>query len=403
MAVDLGGTNFRVCSIQLHGNSSFSLTQSKVPVSQELQNADTAEELFAFLAKQIEIFLKEHHNDHYEGYVRRRADSVVKHEMEEIFNLGFTFSFPVQQVGINKGYLMRWTKGFNIADAVGKDVCGLLQAEIDKLLLPVRVAALVNDTVGTLMARSYTSPGKTGTLLGAIFGTGTNGAYVEKLSRVKKLVNNSEAAGTYDASTGEMVINTEWGSFDNALTTLPTTPYDTSLDKDSVNPGIQMFEKRISGMYLGELLRRSLVSLIESKVPLFQDEDSSKNEMGTTTVINDKCALYGTNKVDSSILSTAAADITPDLRLTRHDIERELGVDNPSVEDAAAVKLIADAIGRRAARLAAVAIGAIVIQSGQLKPVADGAEITDLDVIDIGVDGSVVDYYPGFTELIREA
>ena len=64
----------------------------------------------------------------------------------------------------------------------------MLQDEIDALHLPVRVAALVNDTVGTLMARSYTSPGKTGTLLGAIFGTGTNGAYVEKLSKVKKLL-----------------------------------------------------------------------------------------------------------------------------------------------------------------------------------------------------------------------
>jgi len=58
--------------------------------------------------------------------------------------------------------------------------------------------------------------------------------------------------GDYDGSTGEMVVNTEWGSFDNGLKVLPTTPYDAILDKDSINPGIQMFEKRISGMFLGE-------------------------------------------------------------------------------------------------------------------------------------------------------
>ncbi len=81
---------------------------------------------------------------------------------------------------------MRWTKGFDIPDAIGQDVCALLQKEIDLLKLPVKVSALVNDTVGTLMARSYTSPGKTSTLLGAIFGTGTNGAYVEKLSSITK-------------------------------------------------------------------------------------------------------------------------------------------------------------------------------------------------------------------------
>ena len=126
------------------------------------------------------------------------------------------------------------------------------------LRLPVRVAALVNDTVGTLMSRSYTSPGKTSTLLGAIFGTGTNGAYVEKLSKITKPLE-----GDYDSSTGEMIVNTEWGSFDNQLAVLPTTPYDVQLDKESVNPGIQMFEKRVSGMFLGEILRVVILSMID--------------------------------------------------------------------------------------------------------------------------------------------
>merc|ERR1712072_1072327 len=261
MAVDLGGTNFRVCSIMLHGNTTFSLTQSKTKIPKELMVAKTSKELFSFLAKQIQLFLQEHHNEHYEG-CKHRKQSGNNLEEEEIFNMGFTFSFPVKQVGINSGLLMRWTKGFDIDEAIGQDICAQLQTEIDALHLPVRVAALVNDTVGTLMARSYTSPGKTGTLLGAIFGTGTNGAYVERLDRCSKLINNSEATGTYDTSTGEMIVNTEWGSFDNHLSVLPVTSYDKSLDADSNNPGIQMFEKRVSGMFLGEILRRCIVDLV---------------------------------------------------------------------------------------------------------------------------------------------
>ncbi|KAJ8610625.1 hypothetical protein MRB53_038404 [Persea americana] len=240
MAVDLGGTNFRVCSIQLHGNTTFSLTQSKVAIPRELMVAKTSEELFAFLAKQIEKFLKQHHGEHYASHIERRGSTAAHMHDEDIFSLGFTFSFPVHQVGINKGTLIRWTKGFDIPDAVGKDVCALLQRQIDLLKLPVKVAALVNDTVGTLMARAYTSPGKTGTLLGAIFGTGTNGAYVEKLSRIAKLKTELKDS-EYDISTGEMIINTEWGSFDNDLKVLPDTPYDAELDAESVNPGVQMF------------------------------------------------------------------------------------------------------------------------------------------------------------------
>ena len=399
--------------------------------------AKTAKELFGFLAKQIELFLKTHHEDHFASHIKRRqtVSTPEGYRDEHIFRLGFTFSFPVHQIGINKGTLIRWTKGFNIPDAVGQDVCALLQTEIDILRLPVRVAALVNDTVGTLMARSYSSPGKTGTLLGAIFGTGTNGAYVEKLSKITK-----EMEGDFDKSTGEMVVNTEWGSFDNDLNVLPNTKYDQILDKESVNPGIQMFEKRISGMFLGEILRTVLVDVMKSSsVALFRDEDSSHNDLHSTTTIPKSSALFEQWAVDSSILSFAESDNSTGLRTLRLEIEKSLGVSAPSFEDAQAVKIIAHAIAKRAARLAGAAIGAIVLQTERLKvdtdssqaagPKSSAAILSDIknlniseavsatankladtagitvnenEIVDIGVDGSLVEFYPGFESYMRE-
>ena len=324
--------------------------------------ADKASSLFSFLAKEIETFLKEHHTEHFESHVRRRqtVSTPEGYRDENIFKLGLTFSFPVKQFGINKGTLIRWTKGFNIEDAVGKDVCQLLQVEIDQLRLPVKVAALVNDTVGTLMSRSYTAPGKSATLLGAIFGTGTNGAYVEKLENIHKPLE-----GDYDKSTGLMVVNTEWGSFDNELTVLPTTKYDTQLDKDSVNPGLQCFEKRVSGMFLGELLRLVVLDMNKHS-ELFVDKTSKDNDLSSTTIINKNSPLFTSGAVDSSILSIAEADNSDGLKALRLEIEKTLGVDSPSLEDAQALKIVAHAIGKRAARLAGVAVGAIVIQSGRL-------------------------------------
>ncbi|KAF2404239.1 hypothetical protein EJ06DRAFT_526322 [Trichodelitschia bisporula] len=388
MAVDLGGTNFRVCSIELNGDSTFKLQQTKVKVPQSLQKAKTAKELFSFLAKQVELFLQQHHGDHYEG-VKRKVKAAGRDaiEEEEIFHMGFTFSFPVHQIGINRGLLMRWTKGYDIPDALGKDICALLQAEIDALHLPVRITALINDTVGTLMARSYTSPGKTSTLLGAIFGTGTNGAYVEQLSRLTKLSANKEA--DYDASTGDMIVNTEWGSFDNALATLPTTRFDRELDTESVNPGMQLFEKRVSGMFLGEILRRALLALHQEDTGLF----SGQTELHSTARVAPDAPLFTPFALDSALLSTAAGDSSPSLALTRQSLERDLGVEGTSVGAARAVQRVAGAVGRRAARLAAVAIGAIAIHSGRLE--------TD-EIVDVGVDGSLVEFYPGFEERMRE-
>jgi hexokinase len=65
------------------------------------------------------------------------------------------------------------------------------------------------QTVGALLSRSYTAGG---CLLGAIFGTGTNGAYVEDLSKLTKLKDEA-----LKSSGGKMIVNTEWGAFNNSV------------------------------------------------------------------------------------------------------------------------------------------------------------------------------------------
>ncbi|KAJ5409071.1 Glucokinase [Penicillium cosmopolitanum] len=384
LAVDLGGTNFRVCSVQLHGDTTFSLTQSKIMIPRELMASGTSKDLFLFLARQIESFLRIHHNEHFEAHLRRR---LAGNNEQDLFDLGFTFSFPVRQFGINSGTLIRWTKGFNIPDAVGHDVCALLQSAIDELELPVRVAALVNDTVGTLMARSYTSPGETETFLGAIFGTGTNGAYVEKIDKITKLQNMKDAH--YDKSTGEMIINAEWGSFDNHLSVLPSTVYDRDLDAESNNPGIQMFEKRVSGMFLGEILRRALLAIHnDPKLAIFKTSETSKVSLPSDSL------FYRQWGLDTSLLSQVEADTSKDFVDVKAALKDHLKIENPSDAECEAVKILVHAIGKRAARLSAVPIAAILIDSGKLD--------TE-NVVDIGVDGSLVEFYPNFEGYIREA
>lgn len=47
---------------------------------------------------------------------------------------------------------------------------------------------------------------------GAIFGTGTNGAYVEDVAKITKLKNDPAAA-----LGGKMIVNAEWGAFNNSV------------------------------------------------------------------------------------------------------------------------------------------------------------------------------------------
>jgi hexokinase len=122
-------------------------------------------------------------------------------------NLGLTFSFPVEQTAIDRGTLTMWTKGFIASGAVGKDVVFMLQESLNRKEVPVKVSALINDTVGTLLTHAYKHPNA---ILGAIFGTGTNGAYFEKISNIKKL-KDAPPNAEY------MVINIEWGAFDTEV------------------------------------------------------------------------------------------------------------------------------------------------------------------------------------------
>ncbi|KAK9462108.1 hexokinase-domain-containing protein [Lipomyces oligophaga] len=365
LAVDLGGTNFRVCSVNLNGDGTFGIVQSRVAISNELM-VGTSNALFGFLAQQVKKFLKQHHEDHF------AEDKGPEH----VLKLGFTFSFPVNQTAINRGTLIRWTKGFDVKDAVGKDVCQLLQEQLDKLKLKVHVAALVNDTVGTLMSRAYCSPGKQETQMGVILGTGTNCAYVENLNAVTKI--GAETVLKLSESSPMMIINTEWGSFDKGCLTIGQTLFDSILDSETLNKGYHMFEKHVSGMFLGELLRLALVEL-HTKCDFFASQHSD--------------ALFKPWKLDTSALSFIEADTSTDLDETEKFLLASLHLTS-TLAERKSIKLVVDAIGKRSAHLAGAVIGALLLHTQSFEKMPQ---------VDVGVDGSVFKFYPGYEKYIRES
>lgn len=138
-------------------------------------------------------------------------------------------------------------------DVVGKDVVELLSDAIERKGMGyIKVTALVNDTVGTLLASIYKDQH---TLMSVILGTGTNAAFVADSKSVLKWQGPTPASG-------KLIINTEWGAFDDEKQILPFTVFDELVDQGSSSKGIQRFEKMVSGMYLGEIVRYILLHLI---------------------------------------------------------------------------------------------------------------------------------------------
>jgi hexokinase len=350
LALDLGGTNLRVCQIKLEGEGNVSIKQQKYRVSESLKTGE-ARHLFDFIADCIDKFLVESNISDIRGRL----------------NLGFTFSFPVNQTAIDKGTLISWTKGFTASGAVGKDVVYMLQESLNRKEVPVKVTALVNDTVGTLLAHAYKYPN---TFLGVILGTGTNCAYVEKFPNIKKLQ-------SIPSNPDHMIINIEWGAFDNERKVLPVTMFDNKLDRKSNNPRFQMFEKMISGMYLGEITRNVLLNLVDRSL-LFNGYSS-----------NDLNSHYS---FETEYMSTIEKDDTDTLERTREVLEESLNLSPTTLTDRQIVKRVCQMVGLRAARLSAAALSAILSHCNLIESGCN-----------IGIDGSLFLYYPCFKERIVSA
>ncbi|ESO88745.1 hypothetical protein LOTGIDRAFT_94696, partial [Lottia gigantea] len=167
----------------------------------------------------------------------------------------------------------------------------------------VEILAIVNDAVGTLMSAAHSDRNCE---IGLILGTGCNACYMENLDNVGLW----EAPG--DDHPQQVIINTEWGAFgDNGCLDFIRTEYDLELDTYSINPGKQILEKMISGMYMGEIVRLVLERLTYEGL-LLQGADR-------------ECALYERGRFYTKYVSEIESDHDEFFANTKQVLE-ELGV-----------------------------------------------------------------------------
>uniref|UniRef100_A0A8R1XX56 Phosphotransferase n=1 Tax=Onchocerca volvulus TaxID=6282 RepID=A0A8R1XX56_ONCVO len=348
LALDLGGTNFRVLLIRLKGDTA-EMTGKVYRISEEImRGVGTA--LFDHIAQCLADFLQEHN---------------LKNSKE--LPLGFTFSFPVQQENLTAGILISWTKGFNAKGMEGHDVVQFLRDACNRRKdISINVVALLNDTVGTLMACAF----KENTCqIGVILGTGTNACYMEKLSNCPKFKKYEFDKDKYPK---EMIINMEWGAFgDNGCIDFLRTEFDKDVDNGSINPGKHFFEKMISGMYMGELVRLVLVKLAKDKM-LFGGDYEAISEPN----------CFPTKYVSDIEEQKGLGDFRRTLQILQ-----QIGINKISDNDCLHVAYVCEVISTRAAYLTAAGISCLLTRMQK-------------QFVTVGVDGSVYRFHPKFGKIL---
>lgn len=200
--------------------------------------------------------------------------------------------------------------------------------------------------------------------IGVILGTGSNACYLERASNAE-LLNLKNVK-----KDSKVVINLEWGPFGEKSGSLDAirTIYDVKVDENSMHPKEQPFEKMISGMYLGEIVRRILVDLTNQKI-LFDGILSDQ--------LNTVDLFY--TKYISEIEEKSDDESIPVVR----EIMQELGYPNVSDEDCLIVRFICECVSTRSIYLVSAAIAVLLLKIGD-------------DDVTIGVDGSLYRYHPHF-------
>ncbi|MDL2257437.1 hexokinase [Bacteroidales bacterium OttesenSCG-928-I14] len=227
LVLDLGGTNFRAAIVKFLKQSIIIESMNQRDLT-EIMKREKGQE-----AKDTDLF---------DAFIDIMKDLG---SLEGIDDIGYCFSYPCENEPTGDAKLIEWTKGVNVKGMVGKPIGdSLIKYFNSKLGTSFKNIAVINDTVAALLCGCIEQTDAC-TYIGLIVGTGTNMAGLFPSKGVPKL--SSDYKGK------NILINLESGNFN--------PPYsiaeDDLLDEGSNNQGRQRFEKRVSGMYLGNLLEYS--------------------------------------------------------------------------------------------------------------------------------------------------
>ena len=365
MAMDLGGSTFRVALVELRGRipEQPGLRIIRISISSIDDSVRRLEGtlLFDWMAQKIEAMLAE--GPETCGYGK------------EVLPVGLAWSFPIEQTSLRGGRIQGMGKGFHTSHTViGQDLGDLIVAACRRRRLNISVDAIVNDSSAALLCRAYSEPT---TSMSLILGTGTNAAVNLPVSCL-----GSDKFGFRDqswyAQAEKVITNTELSMFGKGI--LPETRWDDYLNRTHQLPDFQPLEYMTTGRYLGEIFRLVLREAVDT-VGLF-DGDFPET-------------LRTPYTLDTAILAMLEADNSARLSRSGAYLEKLWFMTSPpSQPDLVFLRAVAESISNRAAIYLAVALHALwtLQKETYINPTTPfGTPKTS-----IACTGSVIEKYPNF-------
>lgn len=370
LALDVGGSTFRVALIRLAGKPKSGSDGLQV---RRMRSFFIDEQIRGLKGQAFFDWMADRMGDMLAQY------SYMSGTPEKPLLMGLTWSFPILQTSPRSGQLLAMGKGFNATHGMnGEDLSELIMRSCTRKGLNVQMRAIVNDGAATLMSQAYRDPT---TRMSLILGTGTNaGVYlpVNAFASAKF----GERPDSWYADAERVLVNTELSMVGKNI--LPTTRWDDLLNAAHPLPDFQPLEYMITGRYLGEIVRLILLDAIET-ANLFNGQ-----------IPHGMDQAYG---FDSRILAAFESDATPTLEIAKGTFEQAHSTRSPiRLCELEFVREIAGLVSRRAAAYLATALHAL----WTIRTEAEGLQPGDATHVTVACNGTVIEKYPGYRELCQK-
>ena len=306
IVLDAGGTNFRVATVYFDDKGKAVIENYHSYPMPGTNGEISAQEFFDTVAGHLLPVI-------------RLSDTIA-----------FCFSYVADTLPNHDGKLVAFCKEVKVRDAEGVLIC----AETAKALKRKGVAepkrfVLLNDAAATLLGGKAAGKDSCDSYVGFILGTGTNSCYIEQTTNIKKL-------GDVAFPGSNMIINIESGVYTGFL----QGTIDKKIDRATANPGDHVFEKMISGAYLGTVMLKTIRQTADNG--LLSAQLLEKLSTQKTLTLREADDFY---------------------RGAARNVLMEMTAENPT--DREGIRFIIESLYDRAAKLVAVNFAAIIMHIGK--------------------------------------
>lgn len=223
IVMDAGGTNFRVAVVTFNDKKQYQISDFNVYPMPGSDKEISKEEFYDRVVDYIEPVLN-------------KSDRI-----------GFCFSYPTKALPNKDGIVLQMSKQVKINGIIGDIIGENILKRIKKRGYGDKKIVILNDTVATLLGGKAFCPEKSfESYMGFILGTGTNTCYIEDCKNIKKITEFNKSKN--------MIINMESGGYGK----IKRGAIDEEFDKEMIDPNEYLFEKMVSGRYLGPLIFKTI-------------------------------------------------------------------------------------------------------------------------------------------------